>query len=64
MTLESVCKVTTEESMLQNGIKCPTKEEAMRMCDIIAWASKQGYLGQSEVKDLCGKIVYNNRGWI
>lgn len=53
-----------EESLLQNGIKCPTKEEALRMCNIIIWASKQGYLGQTEAKDLCGKIVYSNKGWI
>lgn len=46
------------------GIKCPIKEEALRICDIIAWASKQGYVRYSEAKILCSKIVYNNKGAI
>ena len=46
------------------GIKCLTKEEALRVCDIIAWASKQSYLGRTEAGDLCGKIVYSNKGWL
>ena len=56
--------VKEEADVSPTGIKCPTKEEALRICDIIAWASKQGYLGQTEAKDLCSKITYNNKGWI
>lgn len=60
---DSVTK-ESETDFSSTGIKCPTKEEALRICDIIAWASKQDYLGQTEAKDLCSKITYNNKGWI
>ena len=56
--------MTKEEAAPKKGIKCLTKEEAYEVCETIAWASKHGYLEGTKAKDLCSKIVYNNRGWI
>lgn len=45
-------------------VECLTTEEALRICDIITWAFKRGYLMYSEARILCNKIVYNNKGAI
>lgn len=61
---EEVAIKSKDTDSVPKGIKCLTKEEAWEVCEIIAWASNHGYLEGTEAKDLCSKIVYNNRGWI